>query len=98
MNRFDRLPRRILAIGPACILAWLTAIASGDDSADSARRHAPEAYLAQQVHHGVAVFTVGEGMTRAYVFVPQAPAPVGAPLVLLHHGWLGMNPLNFGGL
>lgn len=98
MNPFDRLPRRILAIGPACILAWLTTIAIGDDFADLARRHAPEAYVAQKVHQGVAIFTVGEGMNRAYVFVPQVPAPVNAPLVLLHHGWLGMNPLNFGGL
>lgn len=95
---FDRLPCRILAIGPACILAWRTTIASGDDGADLARRHAPEAYVAQKVHQGVATFTVGEGMNRAYVFVPQMPAPVGAPLVLLHHGWLGMNPRNFGGL
>jgi len=98
MNPFDRLPRRILAIGPACILAWLTAIASGDDFADLARRHAPEAYVTQKVHQWVAVFTVGEGMNRAYVFVPQGPSPVDAPLVFLHHGWLGMNPRNFGAL
>ncbi len=61
------------------------------------RRHAPETYLAQR-QYGVAMFAVGSGAQRAYVFVPQQPAPRGAPVIFFHHGWLGMNPLNFGGL
>ena len=98
MNSLDRFPRRIRAIGPACILGWLFTIASGGDFADLARRHAPEVYVTQRVQHGVALFTVGEGRNRAYVFLPQDPAPLAAPLVFFHHGWLGMNPGNFGGL
>lgn len=62
------------------------------------RQHAPETYLARQVHQAVGVFTVGTGAERAYVFLPQQPTPRGAPLVLFHHGWLGMNPKNFGAL
>ncbi len=60
------------------------------------QRHAPDAYLAQHKHASVKVLTVGEGIERAYVFIPNTPSPKGAPLVLFHHGWLGMNPKNFG--
>jgi dienelactone hydrolase len=54
--------------------------------------------LKQRVHKDVQVLTVGSGVDRAYVFIPKQPLAKGAPLVLFHHGWLGMNPKNFGGL
>lgn len=63
-----------------------------------ASRYAPEAWQAQRIHGAVDVLSVGEGAERAYAFVPQEPLPARAPLVFFHHGWLGMNPKNFGGL
>lgn len=74
------------------------AIAAKPSRQELTQRHSPEAYLAQKNHQGVALFVVGDGVERAYVFTPRQPTPKGAPLVFLHHGWLGMNPLNFGGL
>ena len=60
--------------------------------------YSPEAYLGQRKHGSVAMFALGAGPQRAYVFTPEQPRPTGAPLVFFHHGWLGMNPLNFGSL
>ncbi|MES2742095.1 MAG: hypothetical protein V4754_14240 [Pseudomonadota bacterium] len=80
----------------ATLAASASAASAGVPAA--ARSFAPQAYLAQRPHQGVALFAVGDGAQRAYVFAPAQPTPRGAPLVFLHHGWLGMNPLNFGGL
>lgn len=58
---------------------------------------APDAYKARESHSGVTAYALGEGEHRVYVFVPHnAPKPL--PLVFLHHGWQGMNPMNFGAL
>lgn len=66
---------------------------------DLEARFGPQALLARQHHAAVDVLTVGNGADRVYVFVPTQPALHGkVPLVLLHHGWQGMNPLNFGAL
>lgn len=65
---------------------------------EAARSYAPETWLAQRPHQAVNMDAVGEGIHRAYVFMPAQPTPKGAPLVLFHHGWLGMNPLNFGAM
>ena len=78
----------------ACV-PWESTNAQGKSSTHG---FAPKDYLAHNKHKKVEVLTVGEGIERAYVFIPQSPTPKGAPLVLFHHGWLGMNPKNFGGL
>lgn len=62
------------------------------------KQHAPETYLADRHHRDIEVMTVGDGPARAYVFIPQNPPVWKAPVVFFHHGWLGMNPINFGGL
>lgn len=89
-----------------CVTLFAALFSVGTVHADNAsfanrpelvRRHAPEAYLTQR-QHGVAMFAVGSGPQRAYVFVPQQPTPRAAPVIFFHHGWLGMNPLNFGGM
>ncbi|MET3131528.1 dienelactone hydrolase [Oxalobacteraceae bacterium GrIS 1.11] len=74
------------------------ALAAQPPAAAAQASYTPQAYLAQRSHQGVDVFAVGAGPERAYVFTPAQPSPQGAPLVFFHHGWLGMNPLNFGGL
>lgn len=65
---------------------------------DLAARYGESAYLAKHKHKEVRVLTVGDGPQRAYVFIPAAPRPKKAPLVLFHHGWLGTSPKNFGAL
>jgi len=68
-------------------------------SEDLEARFGPQALQARQTHAAVDVLTVGDGADRVYVFVPAQPALHGnVPMVLLHHGWQGMNPLNFGAL
>ena len=68
-------------------------------SEDLETRFGPQALQARQTHAAVDVLTVGDGADRVYVFVPAQPALHGnVPMVLLHHGWQGMNPLNFGAL
>lgn len=68
-------------------------------SDDLEARFGPQALQARQKHAAVDVLTIGDGADRVYVFVPAQPALHGkVPLVLLHHGWQGMNPLNFGAL
>lgn len=66
--------------------------------ADLDRRYSAEAYLAQMRYKGVAVTALGQGLERAYIFTPTALRARGLPLVLFHHGWLGMSPKNFGSL
>ncbi len=78
------------------LLASTTAGATSID--ELAARYSPEAWQAQRLHRSVEVLTVGDGPARAYVFMPQDPVPQRAPLILFNHGWLGMNPKNFGGL
>jgi dienelactone hydrolase len=83
----------------ASLLAALLAPAAvrADDALEA--RLGPQALSARQRHAAVDVLTIGNGEQRVYVFVPAQPALHGkVPLVLLHHGWQGMNPLNFGAL
>ncbi len=92
-------------VGKASATAFIprndgVATISGLDSirVELIKRYAPEAYLAKKIHQTVGLFAVGDGPERAYIFTPQQPTPKGVPLILFHHGWLGMNPLYFGSL
>jgi dienelactone hydrolase len=59
----------------------------------------PAVLKAREIHGAVLVLAQGEGAKRVYVFLPQAPAVSGpVPVVFFHHGWQGMNPLNYGAL
>ena len=92
----DHLLRKAL-----CAMALALSLSPGllraDDELEA--RFGPQALLSRQHHGAVDVLTVGDGADRVYVFVPVQPALHGkVPLVLLHHGWQGMNPLNFGAL
>jgi acetyl esterase/lipase len=59
----------------------------------------PEATEQRHTHGAVELRVIGDGAGRAYVFLPSSPRLKGkAPLVLFHHGWQGMNPMNFGAL
>lgn len=82
----------------AAVAACLLFVPTSNASPELADRYGPDAWQARRQHAGVEVLTVGEGPTRAYVFMPDTPRLQGLPLVLFHHGWLGMNPKNFGGL
>lgn len=58
----------------------------------------PEYWQQQRRHEDISVMTVGDGPDRAYVFKPADDQAGGLPLVIFNHGWLGMNPKNFGSL
>jgi acetyl esterase/lipase len=63
-------------------------------------RFGPQALEQRHRHAAVEVMTLGEGARRVYVFLPSQPGlrAAAAPMVFFHHGWQGMNPLNFGAL
>lgn len=63
-----------------------------------AEKYSVAAYLAKHRHAQVKVLTVGDGAQRAYAFIPDDPLPQKTPVVLFHHGWLGVSPKNFGAL
>ncbi len=65
----------------------------------SLRDYSPAGHKAREVHQSVSVRSVGNGENRVYLFVPEQPhLNKQAPIVFLHHGWLGWNPKNFGAL
>jgi len=95
-----RLLLRTLRLGTLC-LALLAGAAHAHALSPEAleAQFGPEALKQRQRHAAVDVMTLGEGDQRVYVFMPAQPALRGkAPIVFFHHGWQGMNPLNFGGL
>lgn len=38
----------------------------------------------------------GEGDTQYWIFEPASPTPTSAPLIVFNHGWMGINPGNYG--
>ena len=59
----------------------------------------PQAYKAKETHGAVRLKVLGNGAQRVYLFIPDQPMPkINAPVVLFHHGWQMMNPMNFGAL
>ncbi|WP_439241464.1 alpha/beta hydrolase family protein [Lonepinella sp. BR2474] len=59
----------------------------------------PQGYKSREIYPNVIVHALGEGENRVYIFLPDTPKNNQLfPVVFLHHGWLGMNPLNFGAL
>jgi dienelactone hydrolase len=64
-----------------------------------AARFGPAVLKARERHGAVLVLAHGEGAQRVYLFLPQAPTLSGpVPVVFFHHGWQGMDPLNYGAL
>jgi dienelactone hydrolase len=62
-------------------------------------RFGPAALMARETHAAVQVLSQGQGAQRVYLFLPQQPPLRGrVPVVFFHHGWQGMNPLNYGAL
>lgn len=64
----------------------------------SPTKFSAEYWQQQRRFNDVEVMAVGDGPDRAYVFKPAGDSVSRLPLVLFNHGWLGMNPKNFGGL
>ena len=50
----------------------------------------------QYAHAKVTKNRYGTGNQEYWIFEPDTPKPVTAPLVVLIHGWGGMNPLYYG--
>jgi dienelactone hydrolase len=50
----------------------------------------------QYVHTSVTKNRYGKGGQEYWIFEPDAPKPAAAPVVVLLHGWGGMNPLYYG--
>ncbi len=89
------------------VLAALILVVSGFAGAANAQaqnaaledRFGIAALQARQTHNAVEVLKDGEGANRVYIFLPKQPALSGrVPVVFFHHGWQGMNPVNFGAL
>ncbi len=99
IQRSSRLrPQAGILAGLLTVLA-LVAPASAQVSPALEARFGPQALEHRHTHAAVDVMTLGEGMRRVYVFMPALPALHGkVPVVFLHHGWQGMDPLNFGAL
>lgn len=80
-----------------CLLSLLFPFAPGA-RADAGAPFSPAYWQAQRRFGDVEVMTVGNGPERAYIFKPADDTARKLPLVIFNHGWLGMNPKNFGGL
>ena len=50
----------------------------------------------QYLHAGVVKNRYGKGGEEYWIFEPDSPRPNTAPLIVLLHGWGGMNPLYYG--
>ena len=50
----------------------------------------------QYAHQGVTKNRYGKGGTEYWIFEPDEPKPAIAPVVVLLHGWGGMNPMYYG--
>jgi len=50
----------------------------------------------QYVHASVSKNRYGKGGEEYWIFEPDSPKPRTAPLIVLLHGWGGMNPLYYG--
>lgn len=62
-------------------------------------QYSPQSYKAKETHGAVDIRVIGEKENRVFLFVPAEPAlKEEAPIIFFHHGWQGMNPMNFGAL
>ena len=50
----------------------------------------------QYIHARVTKNRYGKGNQEYWIFEPDTPKPASAPLIVLIHGWGGMNPLYYG--
>lgn len=50
----------------------------------------------QYAHANVKKTRYGKGNQEYWIFEPDTPKPASAPLIVLIHGWGGMNPLYYG--
>ena len=50
----------------------------------------------QAAHAGVTKNRYGSGGQEYWIFEPHSPKPASSPLIVLLHGWGGMNPLYYG--
>jgi dienelactone hydrolase len=89
--------RGVFLLGATLALLWQPCARA--QSTGLAVQFGPAVVKARETHGAVQVLAFGEGARRVYVFLPQSPALSGsAPIVLFHHGWLGMDPKNYGAL
>jgi dienelactone hydrolase len=44
----------------------------------------------------VNVSVYGQGEAKYWIFEPASPTPESAPLIIFNHGWIAMNPQNYG--
>ncbi|MGL4667356.1 MAG: hypothetical protein ACRCWR_05445 [Saezia sp.] len=62
-------------------------------------RYSSQSYKSREIHGEVELRVIGQKEERVFLFVPAAPHLKNeAPIVFFHHGWQGMNPMNFGAL
>jgi dienelactone hydrolase len=58
----------------------------------------PSKYKAREVHQEINILTEGTGAQRSYAFIPNKPNGQNLPLIIFSHGWMGINPKNYGAL
>jgi len=50
----------------------------------------------EYLHNGFSQHRVGRGEQGCWLFTPNDPVPESTPVVVFFHGWLGVNPINYG--
>lgn len=87
---------------PRIFLALFLVLALFAPAIVSAQNPAPPSQPAsgpggkQYAHTGVTKNRYGKGGQEYWIFEPDAPKPATAPVVVLLHGWGGMNPMYYG--
>ena len=81
-------------------MKWLIVLLTGVMMAETSGPvpFSPAYYEAEQTHGAVQMETIGDGLHRAYLFLPAERA-LGAglvPVVVFRRGWQGMKPKNYG--
>jgi len=51
---------------------------------------------AEYRHEAVNISEYGQEENQYWIFEPASPIPESAPLIVLNHGWLAMNPQSYG--
>ncbi|HJP92692.1 MAG TPA: alpha/beta fold hydrolase [Pyrinomonadaceae bacterium] len=76
------------------VLLLLTVVSSQSVTPPSQPQTGPGGM--QSAHAGVIKNRYGRGGQEYWIFEPDSPKPLSAPVIVFLHGWGGMNPLYYG--
>jgi acetyl esterase/lipase len=87
--------RRVFVPVVLLVFSSLTIVSSQNSAAPPSQQQTGPGGK-QYVHAGVTKNRYGKGGEEYWIFEPDSPKPRTAPLIVLLHGWGGMNPLYYG--